>query len=406
MPLTKEEYTEFRGLWEEVKHTLDDQDKEIKRLGGIGGETETKYQAMTTRLNDLETEHNKPRLASSNSDDPDALDYKQRMHTFQKFLRYGYGRLEGEERKQIKAASPTDAPAIPGAFFESKGLTVTEDTTGGFFAPPEFVPEIIKNWVPYSPMRQYCRVRPTSQRSVQIGKRVSTIQAQWVGEKTVRTELTGYNLGRLEIPTNEMYALVLISEQDLEDPVFDLETEIRNEFSEQFGVAEGIALLTGDASIQPQGMLTHPLVAVDHSGVSGATTADSLIDCCYALPEIYAVNAKWYMRRHLFGSIRKLKAAGGTGDYLWQPGLTQENPSQFLDSPVVETPNMPDIGTGSNSILFGDLSKGYMVVTRVGMTFKRLAERWVENSQVGIYARMRIGGQVILPEAFRLYQLS
>lgn len=405
MPLSKEEYTEFRGLWEDVKNTLTDQDKEIKKLGGIGGESETKYVAMTKRLDTLESEHNKPRAHITTTDEENH-EHKQRMQTFTNALRYGVARLGPEERKSLKMASPTDAPAIPSSFFETKGLTVTEDTTGGFFAPPEFVPEIIKNWIPYSPMRQYCRTRPTSQRSVQIGKRVSTIQAQWVGEKTVRTELTGYNLGRLEIPTNEMYALVLITEQDLEDPVFDLETELRNEFSEQFGVAEGIALLSGDAAIQPQGMLTHPQIVVNHSGVSGAVTADSLIDACYNLPEIYAVNARWYMRRHLFGSIRKLKAAGGTGDYLWQPGLSAENPSMFLDSPVTETPNLPDIGAGASSIMFGDLSKAYMVVTRVGMTFKRLAERWVENSQIGIYARMRIGGQVILPEALQIYQLS
>ncbi len=76
----------------------------------------------------------------------------------------------------------------------------------------------------------------------------------------------------------------------------------------------------------------------------------------------------------------------------------------ILGLPYTTLPDMPAVGAGTNAIMTGDVSRAYVLVQRVGMVFKRLAERYVENSQIGIYARMREGGQVVLPEAVRIYQ--
>lgn len=438
MALTVQEYTEMRTLWEDIKKVYDDLLLEVKTFKEEGGENKAKLILMEEKMQGLETKLQTPPIPGKTDEEDDASGYdltsiasyaayglsteeakeeekiksalrrkvlRKKLPSFIKACRHGYEHLNADERKLVIRASAIDAPAIPG--LEIKGLTISEDTTGGFFAPPEFVPEIIKGFVPYSPMRNYCRVRQTSARSIQQGKRTGTITAQWVGEKTTRTELTGYNLGRIEIPTNEMYALVLISEQDLEDPVYDLEGEIRAEISEQFGVAEGKAFVLGDAgALQPQGILTHTQIAVDKSGTSDVITTDSLMTCYYALPDPYAARATWYMRRATVGEIRKLRYGTTDQRYIWEPGIAIDVPGTIFGAPVVTVPDMPAKGASAKCIMVGDLSKAYVIVQRVGMTFKRLSERWVENSQVGIYARMRVGGQVVLPEAIRIYQLA
>jgi HK97 family phage major capsid protein len=396
MPLTTQEYQQFLQTVHQIRDVFEQLQNDMKKLGSESGELKEQQARLETTLQRYEAAMQRPTVPT-----PEASGATQ-LSAFLKAVRYGYRHLDDGEKKMIPLASLTDNPPIPGAIMEQKGLYVSEDTAGGFLAPPEFTTDIIKAWIPYSPIRDYVRVRQTSNRSIQQPKRNATITAQWVGEKTTRTELTGYSLGRIEIPTNEMYALVLVSEQDLEDTQFDLEGELRGEFSEQFGVAEGKALLTGDASMQPQGILTHPSIAIDKSGTNGVITPDTLVSHVYNILDPYVNNARMYFKRTTLGAIRQLKDSQNR--YLWEPGLNGAEAATILGMPYTTLPDMPSVGTGANIILTGDVNRGYTLVQRVGITFKRLAERYVENSQIGIYARMRIGGQVVLPEAMRIYQ--
>ena len=72
----------------------------------------------------------------------------------------------------------------------------------------------------------------------------------------------------VEIPTHEMYALIDISHQNLEDSAFDLEAEIRGEAEEQFAVAEGAAVVSGNAIGKPEGWLTNADIASTNSGTA------------------------------------------------------------------------------------------------------------------------------------------
>ena len=63
---------------------------------------------------------------------------------------------------------------------EKKALTVSNDSTGGYLAPPEYVRELLKTVTEISPIRSLARVRNTAQRSIQVPKRTSTFAAQRV----------------------------------------------------------------------------------------------------------------------------------------------------------------------------------------------------------------------------------
>src|SRR5581483_11176030 len=158
-----------------------------------------------------------------------------------KTMRRGHGGLTADERKHVRVGNLDMGPS------EVKVLTETDDTGGGYLAPPEYVQEIIKGIILYSPVRGLARVRTTSMRSVRVPKRTGTFAAVWVAEIGSRSETTGLTYGLEEIPIHELYALADIANQDLEDSAFDLNAELQMEFSEQFAKAEGAGFVNGTA---------------------------------------------------------------------------------------------------------------------------------------------------------------
>ena len=289
---------------------------------------------------------------------------------------------------------------------EKKALTVSNDSTGGYLAPPEYVKELIKDVTEISPIRSIARVRSTGQRSIQIPKRTGQFSAQWVAESGTRSETTGYQVGLEEIPAHEYYAMVDISEQDLEDSVFNLEAEMQSEFAEQFAKAEGTAFVSGNAVGKPEGFMTNSSVSEVVSGAGAALTGDGLISLVHSIKSEYSKNATFVFNRSTLAEIRKLKDTAG--QYVFQAGmmLTSGVPNSVLGFPYIQATDMPSVGAGNFPIAFGDFSRGYMIVDRIAMAVLRDPFTQATSGNVRYIARRRVGGQVILPEAIVKQKVS
>ena len=289
---------------------------------------------------------------------------------------------------------------------EKKALTVSNDSTGGYLAPPEYIKELIKDVTEISPIRSIARVRSTGQRSIQIPKRTGQFSAQWVAESGTRSETTGYQVGLEEIPAHEYYAMVDISEQDLEDSVFNLEAEMQSEFAEQFAKAEGTAFVSGNAVGKPEGFMTNSSVSEVVSGAGAALTGDGLISLVHSIKSEYSRNATFVFNRSTLAEIRKLKDTAG--QYVFQAGmmLTSGVPNSVLGFPYIQATDMPSVGAGNFPIAFGDFSRGYMIVDRIAMAVLRDPFTQATSGNVRYIARRRVGGQVILPEAIVKQKVS
>jgi len=289
---------------------------------------------------------------------------------------------------------------------EIKALTVSDDTQAGFLAPPEYVNELIKTLTEISPMRTIARVRQTSQKSVQMPSRTATFSAAWVAEQGTRSETTGYTTQLEEIPTHEQYALVDISNQMLEDSVFNLEAEMQEEFSTQFAKNEGNAFISGDSVGKPEGVLTNSSVGTTNSGSGTALTGDGLIDLVHAVKTPYGANGTFIFNRTTLAAIRGLKDGGG--QYIFQAGmmLTAGVPNTILGYPYVEMPDMPDVAGSAKPVAFGDFARGYMIVDRVSLSVMRDPFTQATSGNVRYVARSRVGGQVVLAEALRTQTIS
>ena len=289
---------------------------------------------------------------------------------------------------------------------EKKALTVSNDTTGGYLAPPEYIRELLKTVTEISPIRQIAKIRSTGQRSIQVPKRTGQFAAQWVAESGTRAETTGYQVGLEEIPAHEHYALVDISEQDLEDTVFDLEAEMQSEFATQFAKAEGTAFVSGDSVGKPEGILTNSSVSSVNSGSGTALTADGLLTLVHSIKSEYSRNGTFIFNRSTLAAIRQLKDTAG--QYVFQPGmmLTGTVTNTILGYPYVEATDMPDVAGSAKPVVFGDFARAYMIIDRVSMAVLRDPFTQATTGNVRYIARRRVGGQIIQAEAIVKQNIS
>lgn len=389
----KQLYEEMQKTWGEFKAMLDRQEAEIKKYGEASAETKAILDKLNAKLDDTEKrisaaegKLNRPPFVLGDPAKPG-----EAKSIFFKWARTGV--LTPEEAKTLV---PT----------ETKALTLGDLTQAGYLAPVEYVAEILKGVVEFSPLRSVARVRQTSAKAVQIPKRTGVFTAQWIAETGTRVETTGLRYGLEEIPTHEMYALVDVSFAQLEDSAFDLEAEFNAEFAEQFGVAEGTAFISGNAVGKPEGILTNAAVVANAmtTAANDVLGGDDLIDAFYRLKDPYARNATWLMRRSTVGVIRKLKAT--TGDYVWQPGLMADKPPTILGQPYLECVDMPAVADQALAVAVGDFRRGYTIVDRVEIAVVRDPYTQAASGNIRFHARKRVGGQVVIAEAIQLIRIQ
>lgn len=399
----KEAVTGLMTAFEEFKNTNDARLKEIEKKGGADPLLDDKLGKINAKLDQFEGLNAK--LTKAEADAKAAKESLDAIETKLNRPGFGGGKEPGQadlERKAFDTFCRKGREALSAD--EIKVLRVSDDTAGGYLAPSEFVREIIKAEVEFSPMRPLVRVRQTTQKSAQIPRRTGTFSAGWVAEMGTRTESTGLTYGLHEVATHELTAEVYISFAELEDSAFNMESEISMEMTEQFGVAEGAAIVSGNGVGKPFGFMSDSNVGTTNSGAATTVTADGLLSLFYAIKTAYSRNATWVLNRPTLGSIRKLKDS--QNQYLWMPGLANGVPNTINGAPYVEVPDMPNEGAGTKPVAFGDWRRGYILVDRIAMAMMRDPYTLASVGQVKFVARRRLGGQVLLAEAIRTLTCS
>lgn len=410
--LTKQEYfmsQEIKDAIQDLGNTfaefkkVNDERLEAVEKGDSTAEYDSKLSKIEEKLDSIEDVNQKLVAAEQNS-----LDIKEQVEKLETVLKRPHSGVETKQVDEYMSAFETYCrKGLEGLDpVEKKALTVSNDSTGGYLAPPEYVRELLKTVTEISPIRSIARVRSTGQRSIQIPKRTGQFSAQWVSESGTRSETTGYQVGLEELPAHEHYALVDISEQDLEDTVFDLEAEMQSEFSEQFAKAEGAAFVSGDAVGKPEGFMTNSDVGSVISGSDSAILADSLISLVHNIKSDYGRNGVFVFNRSTLAAIRKLKDTAG--QYVFQAGMDLRGGAMatILGYPYVEATDMPSIAQNAFPVAFGDFRRAYMIVDRVNLAVLRDPFTQATTGNVRYIARRRVGGQVVQAEAINKLKIS
>lgn len=279
-------------------------------------------------------------------------------------------------------------------------LQESTDAEGGYLVPDEYEKTLVEALTEENVFRQLAHVIHTASGDRKIPIVASKGNAYWIDEGTAFTE-SDDTFGQISIGAYKLGTMIKVSDELLNDSVFDLPSYISREFARRIGSAEEDSFFNGDGSGKPTGILAETGGAQIGVTAASATaiTADELLDLFYSLKAPYRKNAVWLLNDSTVKAIRKLKDS--TGQYLWQPSLTANSPDMLLGRPIRTSAYMPTIAAGAKTIAFGDFSY-YWIADRQGRTFKRLNELYAVTGQVGFLGSQRVDGKLVLPEAVQV----
>lgn len=290
------------------------------------------------------------------------------------------------------------------SFDVQNALQVGTDSEGGYLAPDEFEATLIEALEEQNIFRQLASVITTSSGDRKIPVIASKGTASWVDEEGIIPE-SDDAFGQVSIGAYKLATMIKVSEELLNDSVFDLQKYIAREFARRIGNKEEEAFFIGDGTGKPTGIFN--VTGGAEVGVTAASataiTLDEVMDLFYSLKSPYRKKAIFTMNDATVKAIRKLK--DGNGQYIWQPSITAGQPDTILNRPVKTSSYVPTLGGGAKSIAFGDFSY-YWIADRQGRSFQRLNELYAANGQVGFKATQRVDGKLILPEAIKVLQMK
>ena len=308
------------------------------------------------------------------------------------------GRASDDYRKNFWNAMRSKAP-MPAV---TNALQIGTDSEGGYLVPDEYERTLVEALEEENIFRQMAKVIKTSSGDRKIPVVASKGTASWIDEEGAYPE-SDDSFGQVSIGAYKLGTMIKVSEELLNDSVFDLQSYISREFARRIGAKEEEAFFTGDGKGKPLGVLAATGGA--ETGVTAASatavTADELMDLYYSLKSPYRKKAVWVLNDSTIKAIRKLK--DNNGQYLWQPSLTAGAPDMILGRPIKTSAYMPVIAAGAKTIAFGDFSY-YWIADRQGRSFKRLNELFAATGQVGFLASQRVDGKMILAEAVKVLE--
>ncbi len=281
-------------------------------------------------------------------------------------------------------------------------LKIGTDSEGGFLVPDEFERTLVEALEEENIFRRLANVITTSSGDRKIPVVASKGTASWIDEEGAIPE-SDDSFGQVSIGAYKLATMIKVSEELLNDSVFNLESYITREFARRIGNKEEEAFFIGDGTGKPTGILN--ATGGGQVGVTAASataiTLDEVLDLFYSLKAPYRNKAVFVMNDATIKAIRKLK--DGNGQYLWQPSVQAGTPDTILNRPLYTSSYVPTIEAGAKTMVFGDFSY-YWVADRQGRVFKRLNELYAVTGQVGFIATQRVDGKLILPEAVKVLQ--
>ncbi len=283
-------------------------------------------------------------------------------------------------------------------------LQVGTLSEGGYTVPDEFDRQLIDGLQDENIMRGLVHIIRTGSGEHKIPIVASHGTGSWVEEEQQIPE-SDDAFSQVTLTAHKFATMIRISRELLNDSAFDLAAYIAHEFVRRAGAAEEQAILTGDGSHKPIGLLHATMGAQVGVTTASATaiTADELIDLQHSLKSGYRRKAAFIMNDATIKAVRKLK--DGQGQYIWQPSIRDGVPDMLLNTRIYMSNYMPLPEAGHKIILYGDYSY-YWLADRAGRTLQRLNELYAMTDQIGFKLTERLDGRLILPEAVKGLQMK
>jgi HK97 family phage major capsid protein len=371
--------------WHEAKELIDS----VEARGGVwSGEDEAKYASLTADINKrnelIELEQREAKTAevvqSAAMNFAGASVSDNESDILRKMIA---GEIRGHEFRAITGSS-TGSPV-----------------------PTSFYNQIVKVARLVNPLLDYATVINTSSgENLQIPNQATytgaTIFGQGVSIGTSEptfnafTTLTAYKFG----------AIAQLSRELVLDAGVDIIGFLADQFGNAFGQGIGDKLVNGTGTVEPAGLLGTSGAQTAVTGtasVSGAFTADNVIDLVYSLDGSLRNLPSFAMLANStsIAALRKLKDSYGR--YFFDVGVGLDKRDLVLGVPVIETPAMPSPAVNAKSLAVGDLKSLY-IRNAGGLQVDRSDDFAFGNDLATWRATWRLDGALIQKANIKLFR--
>lgn len=389
-------------ITDSVGGVVEEHQKLQGKLKALEEEQKAREKSMEAELTSVKTALNR---APAGSNDPEAKAkelVELRKKAFNDFARSGGERLNFADYLAKRADSQP----------ELKALSVGSDPNGGYLVMPEFGGIIQNRVFESSPIRQLATVTSIGTDALEIVEDNDEATCGWVSESGTRSETNTPTLGKLNFPTEEVYAAPRVTQKMIDDSSIDIEAWLMAKVSDAFARKEATAFVSGTGAGQPRGLLTyaagtsltsHQIEQVV-SGSATSYTYEGLVDLQNSLKEPYQPNAVFLIRRASNAHLMKIK--DGEGRPIFNMAFDKNTGLQptVMGKPVYFAADVPAVTLNALAMIYGDIREAYQIVDRIGIRILR--DPYTATPYVKFYTTKRVGGGVKNYEAVKLAKIS
>lgn len=271
------------------------------------------------------------------------------------------GAMTGEQRELLRVG-----------FVESRTQTAGDAAAGGYTVPTTLANRIVEAMLDWGPMYDPGITDvwttssgnpfdiPTNDDTGNTGAALAE------GADLVDDGSGDFQFGEVSLAAfTRATPWVQLSHELLQDSAFDLEGFIARKLGERLGRLANAELTVGAGGANAARGIVTASVLGKAAAAMAAIASDELIDLQHSVNAAYrrSPSCRFMFRDTTLAVLRKLK--DGDGNYLWQMGdVRTEQPDILLGKPYSINDDVPEIGAGNKSVLFGDFSR--YVVRKVG----------------------------------------
>lgn len=324
--------------------------------------------------------------------------------------------IDAEQRareldEKLSAYKPTGTPATgvrdeaaelrsflrgeSGKTYEVERRDITKASTGAP-VPTSFYDQLVTHMVQVGPMMELATVITTnSGENLQIPRTTAYSTAAITAEGAAITESDPTFGAFITLGAYKYSHLVQVSREMVEDQGVDIVSFLSENTGVSIGVKVNTDLTVGTGSSQPRGLAIDTTLGVTGgSGVTGAFTADNLIDLTYSVNQAYRrqPGCAFQMRDASIAAVRKLKDSQNR--YLFEPSLAAGQPDTLLGFPLLSNPDVAATALSARSVLFGLVSKYY--VRQAGAIRLDRSDEFAFNADLITFrASLRLDGALV-----------
>lgn len=292
-------------------------------------------------------------------------------------------------------------------------MSTTTGSEGGFTVKSDVASSVIEAIASYAGIREVASRLTTAQ-----GNPLSypssdgrTEEGEIIAENATATD-ADVSFGTVPLNVFKFSSKVItIPIELLQDTTVDIIALLNKRVRDRIGrIQNRMMTAAGTGSGSPFALVG--AAGVGKTGATGQTTTvtyDDLIDLIDSIDEGYGDDRKKFM----FGqtvrrTVRKIKDTAGRP--IWTPsydmGMSARTPDLLLGYPVQINNHMPVPAANAKSIAFGDLAQ-YQIRDAMDVTLFRFEDSpYLKKGQIGFLAWSRSGGNLLDPNAVKVYQHS